>query len=85
MTGCSNSTIVIDGVTYSQINNSYCVSDYDDNMNPIIESLPPEIVKKDISIYSIFDIVDVHQNVLRDHNYYEVKQFTMYGTTQNSL
>ena len=35
LTGCSNSTIVVDGVTYSQINGSYCVSDYDDDMNQI--------------------------------------------------
>ncbi|MBR2247086.1 MAG: hypothetical protein IJ880_08695 [Bacilli bacterium] len=54
-------------------------------MNPIIESLPPEIIKKDISIYSIFDAVDVHDNVLRDPSFFEITQYTVSGEVFNSL
>ena len=62
-----------------------CRWHYDDYGVPVIESPPPEIIKKDISIYSIFDAVDVHQNVLTDTSYYEVQQVEINGEVYNSL
>ena len=62
-----------------------CEWHYDDQGSPIILSPPPEIVQKDISIYSIFDIVDVHENVLLDTSYYEVQQVEINGDIYNSL
>ena len=58
---------------------------YDSNHTPIIDELPPVVIETDIAIYSIFDIVDVHENVLRDNRYYNVIDVFLDNTTYKSL
>ena len=62
-----------------------CSWHYDSNMVPVIDVLPPETIKNDTAIYSIFDVVDVHDNVLNNNYYYEVTNVTIGGTTYKCL
>ncbi len=58
---------------------------YDENGLATIVDFPPENINNNITIYSVFDIVDVHENVLQNDGYYVVNTVNINGTLYNEL
>ena len=50
-----------------------------------IVDLPPAIIENDIILYSVFDVVDVHENVITDMSLFAVNQVEINGVSYNNL